>query len=163
MERFWSKTSLGETGCMEWTGSRFRTGYGRFRLKGRTQSAHRVAYELSVGPIPDGMLICHRCDNPPCVNPDHLFVGTKSDNAADMIRKGRHWIVTDPSRRRTGADAHRATLTVDAVRTVFVLRREGLSQRAIAKSVGTTQGHVSRILNGKTWPEVTGVVAGVSP
>lgn len=151
--RFWVKTRRAESGCWEWMASRFGNGYGRFRLAGRTLAAHRVAYELAVGEIPAGMLICHRCDNRGCVNPGHLFVGTYADNAQDMIRKGRHWIVADPGRRATGGSAHLAKLSTEQVEEIFKLRARGLAQRAIGNLVGTTQGHVSRILAGKCWPD----------
>ena len=118
-----------------------------------TRPAHRVAYELAVGDIPDGLLVCHRCDNPPCVNPEHLFVGTKSENALDMIQKGRHWIVADPGRRATGGRAHRAKLSASDVQQIFVLRTQGAAQRAIARIVGASQGQISRILAGKCWPD----------
>jgi HNH endonuclease len=74
-----------ETGCHNWTGTVGRAGYGRVQV-----SAHRLAYELAHGPIPDGLLVLHKCDNPVCCNPDHLFLGTSADNMADKVRKGRH-------------------------------------------------------------------------
>lgn len=77
--------------CIEWTGYRLPSGYGQTRVKGRgLQRAHRVAWEEVHGPIPEGMYVCHRCDNPPCVNVDHLFLGTPVDNATDMTSKERH-------------------------------------------------------------------------
>lgn len=82
------------TGCWLWTGSRSRADYGQIGVGSRTtgrgnKGAHRVSYELFKGPIPDGHDVCHRCDNPPCVNPDHLFVGTRQDNMIDMVSKDR--------------------------------------------------------------------------
>jgi len=79
------------TPCIEWTGGRFAGGYGYVQLGGRSLRAHRVEWERHYGPIPAGMVVCHRCDNPPCINVEHLFLGTMQDNMTDMVSKGRHW------------------------------------------------------------------------
>ena len=76
--------------CIEWQGSRDRQGYGKAWKNGANARAHRVAWEEANGPIPEGMCVLHHCDNPPCINPDHLFLGTRGDNARDMVKKGRH-------------------------------------------------------------------------
>lgn len=79
-----------ECGCQIWTASVDRFGYGRLTVNGKTTHAHRASWECANGPIPDSLWVLHRCDTPPCINPDHLFLGTPADNVADMIRKQRH-------------------------------------------------------------------------
>ena len=80
------------TNCLEWTGT-LRTGYGRFYLDGKWLSAHRVSWEIHNGPIENGLLVLHKCDNRKCVNPDHLFLGTQKDNMYDMIKKNRNKVL----------------------------------------------------------------------
>lgn len=88
-ERFSCKIVKNENGCMEWSACRDGCGYGMFLLNGKYRRAHRVAWEMRHGPIPDGLNCLHKCDNPPCVNPDHLWLGTQKDNVCDMMKKGR--------------------------------------------------------------------------
>lgn len=87
---FWSKLNKNSpNGCWEWTGYRDKKGYGEFRIFGDNYRTHRVAYLLTNGEIPNEMFVCHKCDNPPCCNPDHLFLGTNQDNMIDCILKER--------------------------------------------------------------------------
>ena len=93
-ERFWSHVhkpddAADDTACWLWTGNKYLNGYGMVSVEDYPHLAHRVAYELTYGPIADGCLVLHKCDNKPCVNPSHLFLGTQKDNVQDMLRKGR--------------------------------------------------------------------------
>lgn len=144
-ERFTDKSG----DCWEWTGARSAFGYGMFTyMEGghqRTVRAHRVALEMSGIPIPEGQQACHRCDNPPCVRPSHLFAGTSADNTADMVAKGRKWT---PS----SEDHHWARLTVEQVRAIR--SRGGSPQHVLAAEFGVSQTTISRILAGATWRSV---------
>lgn len=90
-ERLAARLKRMPNGCLEWQGSRIKgDGHGNIYVSGKATLAHRLAWELENGPIPDGMLVCHRCDNPPCCDVTHLFLGTYADNARDMVAKRRH-------------------------------------------------------------------------
>ncbi len=143
--KFWANVDKsGE--CWEWTGGRTGTGYGVF---GRPQvKAHRYVWSIEYGPIPHGMFVCHQCDNPPCVRPDHLFLGTPSDNMQDMVAKGR----ARGGHAQIGEQNGRAKITsaiATAIRSEWKAR--GGSQRELGMKFGISQSAVSAILSGKSW------------
>lgn len=91
LQSFWVNVRIGDPDeCWPWTGSKQRKGYGTVNRFKRQWVAHRFAWEMMNGPIPEGMLVCHKCDNPPCCNPAHLFLGTNKENLMDCVAKGRH-------------------------------------------------------------------------
>lgn len=132
--------------CRVWTGYRNAKGYGVIGVDGSTQIASRVAYELAHGPIPRGLVVRHKCDNPPCVNPDHLEVGTHLDNARDMVERGRS---------ARGENASQARLTWDQVREVRRRVAGGESRYAVARAFGVSQPSIWSIAAGESWKEET--------
>lgn len=131
--------------CWEFQGFRDSRGYGRLNVGGRPVPAHRVAWEAEHGPIPDGQLVCHHCDNPPCCNVAHLFLGTVADNNADMRAKGRA-----RGNRQRGEQSPSARLSDEAVATIRARYAEGgVTQRALGAEFGVTQAQVSNIVRGR--------------
>lgn len=130
--------------CWEWKKCRNAEGYGVLRRNKKTLSAHRVAWNAVNGPIPDGMCVLHRCDNPGCVNPEHLFLGTLADNMADMVQKGRGRLPENSGERNGGAK-----LTWSQVREIRSIRGE--TRADIAKRYGIAQSTLSRIIQGASW------------
>ncbi|HTP29702.1 MAG TPA: HNH endonuclease, partial [Anaeromyxobacteraceae bacterium] len=116
--------------------------------------AHRFAWEFAYGPIPHGMLVCHRCDNPPCVKAEHLFLGTNLENVRDMMEKGRDWYSVDPSRALKGEEVASSTLTAGEVRQMAEFRKAGIGMRELARIYGVNHGTISRICAGKSWSHV---------
>lgn len=150
MERFEDKfIPEPNSGCWLWIANAFPSGYGQIKAKGKPRLAHRVSWELYNGPIPEhdsyhGICVCHKCDNPSCVNPDHLFLGTQSDNVADQVKKGR----TNPPK---GESQVNAKLTEA---DVLAIRADPRTYREIAPDYGITHPHVSDIKNRKRWRHI---------
>lgn len=144
-DRFWSKVDTsGE--CWEWTAAKRRNGYGVFRWKGKLCSTHRVSYELTFGDIPHDLCVLHRCDNRACVRPDHLFLGTFSDNMYDCARKGRILAQKNPW--------HWRKLTSAQVVELRRLRSEGFSYNRLAKLFGIHRETARTACNREHYAEV---------
>jgi hypothetical protein len=135
--------------CWNWTASVFRDGYGRIRAFGTQMGAHRAAYRFWVGEIPDGLFVCHRCDNRRCCNPAHMFLGTPLDNHRDCIAKGRR--VTRPAR---GEASGLAKLTEAAVREIRATPAGRRNSRRLADKYGVTVQYLLRIRNRERWAHV---------
>jgi hypothetical protein len=153
--RFWSKVRKGEPdACWEWTAGRFSTGYGAFLVDYQNRGAHRIAWELSNGEtVPAGKVVCHRCDNPPCCNPGHLFLGLPADNTADMLAKDRQ-VTPGPTVSLKGESQPEAKLTDDDVRDIRQ-RVGSVTQRAMAQEYGVSESTISLVVLGKHWKHVT--------
>lgn len=139
--------SPNEKGCWLWTGNRNAKGYGYTRFMGLNWLAHRLAYTLNVGQIPIGLFVCHACDTPACVNPGHLWLGTKGDNNRDMGRKNRAH-----GKRRPGSANHQAKLTQDDVDDIrFLYYTEAMKQVELAREFHISQAQVSKIVRNESW------------
>lgn len=156
-ERFWRHVDKrGKDECWEWTGGRNQKGYGRFKVKhGESmRAAHRYAYTLLVGPIPKGKQVCHRCDNPPCVNPRHLWLGTNAENNRDSWAKGRQPSRAVPRHSRYGEKAPRAKLTNKQAREIRSrYKKDGITQAALGREYGISGSAICNLIHGKTYAE----------
>lgn len=156
---FWARVDriASPSGCWLWTGRRNQNHYGILTEIGsggkkRNLRAHRLSWELHNGPIPNGLLICHACDNPPCVRPEHLFLGTHADNSHDMAVKGRSGSILHPEIIRHGDAHHNAKLT--SAQVIEMRQRYasgGVFQYELAREYGVSQHLVSLIIRGKAW------------
>lgn len=130
-----------ETGCIEWRGSSGKAGYGRIGVNGTLMLPHRLAYIEANGEIPEGMWVLHSCDNPKCINPEHLRVGTPSDNASDRLIRNRAWVPK-------GVESPHAKLTESQV---IAIRKDGRRHKDIAKEHGVSRATIGDIKSGKSW------------
>lgn len=144
--RFWKSVIKGtKNECWEWQGTRHVQGYGTIGVRGKTLKAHRFSWELHNGEIPDDMEVCHKCDNPPCVNPFHLFLGSHQDNIDDMVAK----------RRNSWGERHpRAKLTIDDVIEIRSRVAAGEMQVTLAKEKGVSPCTIRGVISGRNWRNV---------
>lgn len=140
-ETFWMMIRR-NGGCLEFTGGKSDKGYGKLNFNGRTQRAHRVSWELTNGPIPDGMFVCHDCDNPPCINPMHLFLGTAVENSRDMV---------DKHRQASGHRNGRSVLTPEQV--MEIRSNPKIPAARLARKYGVHHSSVKNVRKGKSHKE----------
>lgn len=131
------------SGCWVWTACLTNCGYGNVTWKQKNYRAHRLSWLLYYGEIPEGMLVCHKCDNRKCVNPEHLFLGTPKDNTADMIKKGGIIGRKCNANRLSGKD-------FDDIRQVYAVG--GVTQKEIANKYGVSDTHIGKIINFRVFP-----------
>lgn len=144
----WVDRDLPTNECWNWKGCKDKNGYGRLTVNRKDRRAHRISWSLINGEIPKGMFICHRCDNPSCVNPDHLFIGTGKDNSDDMISKGRNSVLKGKMNPAAKLDEY----------DVMEIRKwaaSGMRHGIIAYNFGVSKLYISAIVNGKTWKHIT--------
>jgi HNH endonuclease len=143
---FWNKVDK-TNDCWVWTASCNELGYGHFGVKRKINLAHRVSWVIHNGQIPNGMLVCHRCDNPPCVRPDHLFLGTNADNSRDSVAKKRR-------ARHIGTKNGSNKLTEDQIREIRKSYKNGeVTFQDLADKFNVSNGHISRIVHKQSWKD----------
>lgn len=154
--RFWSKVEKTD-GCWEWKGRKLPKGYGKIGFKGKEEYAHRVSWILHFGEIPRKIQVCHTCDNPSCVRPSHLFLGTNSDNQLDCEMKGRR---NRPKDFQVGSSNNKAKLTESDVMEIRIMYASGqYKQKHLAELFGVGETTVTDILIGNKWSHVGGPIS----
>lgn len=146
-ERFWKRVAVASKEvCWVWTGGKGRGGYGQTTFNYKHKAAHRAAWEVTFGEIPSGMMVCHRCDNPPCCNPHHLFLGSNSENQLDSVKKKR-----SRAARQDGESNYMAKLTENEVLEIRRRRGAGESGASLSREFGISQGALCQAYKGTTW------------
>lgn len=137
------RVNVNENDCWIWKGSKHRQGYGNVTYKEKLELAHRVSWMIYYGEIPEGIKVCHHCDEPSCVNPAHLFLGTQLDNMADCIKKGRF--------TRNIPKTRRIKLNFDQVQEIKMLNEKGITRKELQEKFNVGQTCIAKILQGKSW------------
>lgn len=144
VDRFWKYVKKTKS-CWIWTSKNQASGYGRLKIKGKHISVHRFSYELHKGKIPVGLFVCHSCDNRLCVNPDHLWLGTNTDNIRDMEKKGR-------SKHPNKENHWKSKFSISDIKKIREKYKTGyFSKKELAKEFGTCKSNMASILQNKTW------------
>ena len=149
-DRFWAKVEvLGDDQCWNWKNQKNKKGYGLFNFSrgNETTLAHRIAFKIANGYLPNDRFVCHSCDNPSCCNPSHLWLGTPKDNTVDMMEKGR-WKPADPIRGENASGAKLSNKDVQEIRS------SGDSTKTLARRYGVSTVRINQILSRKAWTHV---------
>lgn len=154
LRRFWKFVQVTE-GCWSWVGSTINGTYGQIKIAGRIYASHRISWVIHNGSIPRNRLVCHHCDNPNCVRPDHLFIGTHNDNMNDMDRKSRRVMPPMESLSSPGESNPNARLKRENIITIRELLRKGAPQKTVARFFGVSQFAISLIYRRKLWSSLT--------
>lgn len=151
-----SDRSGGPDACWNWTGcQRNSRGYGAININGKQRVASRISYEFYIGPIPDGLFVCHHCDNRECINPKHLFLGTNADNMRDRNEKGRNAFGRcAPHRIRRGEENNKTKLTTEQVLEIRKLHAQGVSYRLLVQKFNVSKTNVADVVRRRTWRHV---------
>lgn len=148
IKELFEKTVIKKDGCWEWRNSKLRSGYGSISIgRHKFLSAHRVSWIIHYGEIPEGLLVCHRCDNKECTNPEHLFLGTYKDNSIDCVNKNR-------KNMNFGVNHYSAKLNDEKVRSIKKLLIENNTWRSIAEMYNVSISTIQNIVKGKTWKHI---------